>query len=212
MQIQSGKLYENRTWKYLYPCLKYYGSSLTAGLSNFFKLAVGVGDINNQEEVNCIYILIDTNLALTDKQRQDYKERFAKFLDWISYQDYYINDYIYDSDSHMIVLKLPTKYSDTYINFVKGEYSKMYNLAEVRDYFSYITNMKNKDLQMKQNAKLKATKSVLSKDKNYIQTFVDKVNKDFNTQADISCFQEAELDYPPKKQEEIFNFKEGEGI
>ena len=46
MQIQSGKLYENRTWKYLYPCLKVYGSTLKTYLNIFFKLAVGLGDHN----------------------------------------------------------------------------------------------------------------------------------------------------------------------
>ena len=56
MQIQSGKLYENRTWKYLYPCLKCYGPELMDFLSSFFKLGVGIGDFNIPTEGNSIFI------------------------------------------------------------------------------------------------------------------------------------------------------------
>jgi len=210
MQIQNGKLYENRTWKYLYPCLKHYGTDLNKYLASFLKLAVGLGDSNREENANSIYILFDTDLPLnTGKARQDYKDKFAKFLDWVSYQPYYVVDYIYDTNMHMLVLTIPEEHDMSYFHFVKGEYSKMYNPKSITNYFKYIS-VSNKELELKHNNKLKEVKNVFSKNKKYIQTFVDIVNKRFNTTVEAEYFQEAELDFPLEKKEEIFNYKQGE--
>lgn len=212
MQIQSGKLYENRTWRYLYPCLKNYGQELTQRLANFFKLAVGVGDLNREDDVNCIYILIDTNIPLSSsKEIQDYKNNFTSFLDWLSYQPYYVSDYVYEKNMHMIVIKLPEKHVISFSHFIKGSYSNMFSLADLRNYFSFIT-ISNKEIELEQNKKLKITKNILSKDKSYIKTFVKDVNERFKTDVEDSYFNEAELDYPPEKKEEIFNFKDVEEV
>lgn len=212
MQIQNGKLYENRTWKYLYPCLKHYGEELNKYLSSFLKLAIGLGDNNveKDEDFNSIYILLDTNLPLsTGKARQEYKDKLSKFLDWVSYQDYYISDYIFDTSMHMVVLKIPEEHNNSYFHFIKGEFSEMYNPKSITKYFKYIS-IPNKELELRHNNKLKDIKSVFNKDKKYIHVFVNRVNKDFNTDVGVEYFQEAELDYPLKKKEEIFNYKEGE--
>lgn len=212
MQIQSGKLYENRTWKYLYPCLKYYGKELMDNLAGFFKLAVGVGDSNRSDDKNCIYILIDVNISLSsDKQRESYKNRFSKFLDWLSYKDYYIDDYVFEdidnTGKHMIVLKIPSIYDTSYFNFVKGNYSSMYPLKTIREYFKYIT-ISNKEAEIRQNEKIKRTRNILTRHANYLPTFVKDVNNKFGTNVEEKYFLDAEFDYPPKKEEEIFNYKE----
>ncbi len=212
MQIQSGKLYENRTWKYLYPCLKHYGDELMDKLSSFFKVAVGVHDHNRKEDGNCIYILIDTNIPLaSDYDRQEYKRKFTKFLDWVSYKHYYVTDYIFEKDKHMIVLRLPHDYDITYINFVNGKYSKMYPQRVVNEYFKYIT-ISNKEIEDRQNSKIRTTRAILTKNKSYLPTFVDIVNKDFNTDITVEDYKDAELDYPPKKEEEIFNYSKEEEV
>ena len=131
MEIKSEKLYENRTWKYLYPCLKYYGSELSGYLTSFFKLGVGISDSNVSVEGNCIFILIDTNLTLINNvETIKYKANFSKFLDWLKYQHFYIRDYIYEDlgsgEKHMIVLKLPHRYDLSYMFFIKFKYSIMY--------------------------------------------------------------------------------------
>jgi len=208
MQIQSGKLYENRTWKYLYPCLKYYGEELTTKLSSFFKLGVGVNDYNRRESGGCIYILIDTNIALaSDADRLDYKRKFDKFLDWISYKYYYVTDYVYDKDKHMVVLKIPNDYQTSYLQFIKGNYSQMYPNRIINDYFKYI-NISNKEIEDRQNKKMRVIRSVLQKNKEYVSTFVGVVNKKYNTEVTVEDFKDAELDFPPNREEEIFNYKE----
>ncbi len=207
MQIQRGKLYENRTWKYLYPCLKEYGEELNENLKNFFKLAVGVRDYNREDKMNCLYILIDTNLALPNEmQLKDYKERFGKFLDWVKYKEYYVADYVYEKNMHMLVLKIPKAHDATYLNFITGKYSLMYNMKEVRDYFRALV-MVNKEMELKKNAEIRLTRDVLEKESSYVSTFVKIVNTRFKTNATDIDFKDAELDFPPDKKEEIFNFK-----
>ena len=119
MQIQSGKLYENKTWNYLYPCLKSYGSTLMKHLNSFYKLGVGIKDHNiDIEEGNCIYILLNTNLSSPQISLINYRENFSKFLDWIRFQPYYVIDYVYDGldkgEKHMLVLKIPDSYNKAY--------------------------------------------------------------------------------------------------
>ena len=51
MEIEIGKFYVNKTWKYLLPCMKDYGSTFTAKMSSVFKLGFGIGDslLENKE-------------------------------------------------------------------------------------------------------------------------------------------------------------------
>lgn len=212
MQIQSGKLYENRTWKYLYPCLKHYGPELMNYLTSFFKLGVGVADSNVSVEGNCIFILIDTNLVLSNSiETAKYKANFSKFLDWLKYQYFYVKDYVYEDlgtgEKHMIVLKLPHKYDLTYMSFIKGKYSQMYTQKEINDYFGYISIPSNKESEKKVNEKLSITRKILQKDLSYLKNFVEIVNKNFETNVTEKDFKDAELDYPPKLSEEMFNYK-----
>lgn len=212
MQIQSGKLYENRTWKYLYPCLKHYGPELMNYLTSFFKLGVGIADSNVSVDGNCIFILIDTNIHLANSvEIAKYKSTFSKFLDWVKYQYYYVKDYVYEDldsgEKHMIVLKLPHKYDISYMSFIKGKYSQMYEQKDINTFFGYITINSNKEAEKKINDKLDITRKILKKDSSYIKTFVDIVNRDFDTDVQVSHFKDAELDYPPKLSEEMFNYK-----
>lgn len=207
MQIQSGKLYENKTFKYLYPCLNYYGEDLMAQLSKFYKVAIGVNDFNTEKKGNCIYILIDTNIKFnTSYETGEYRKSFAKFLNWIVDKEYYVTDYIYEKDLHMVVLKIPKKFNNTYLNFVKGKYSEMYEEVLVPVYFKYITSA-SRSIQDSRNQKLKEIRDVLLRDSRYLPIFVAKVNNLYKTEATVEDFREAELDFPPKLEEETFNYK-----
>lgn len=213
MQIQRGKLYENRTWRYLFPCLRAHGEDLINQLSSFFKLAVGVRDFNREEENHCIYILIDTNLPFTSTiEIKNYKERFNSFLNWIRNKEYFVADYIYEKDMHMIVIKLPEQHLGSYVHFINGQYSRMYNLKEIREYFKHIT-IPNKEVEIKKNKKITESRNILFKDKKYVPEFVNIVNTRFKTNAKTNDFIDAELDFPPSRKEEIFNYTEvGEAI
>lgn len=213
MQIQKGKLNDNRTWRYLYPCLKIYGKELYAYLSQFIKLAVGIGDSNIETKEPCIFILIDPSVRQnTEEETMAYKYRFAKFLNWLRYQYFYKTDYVYEDldngEKHMIVLRLPYKYDLSYLSFVQGKYSKMYNKSEVLEYFKNISLPNRKDIETKINKKLEDTRKILTKSKTYVPVFAKLVNEKFDTDNPDTDFYDAELDFPPNLEEEVFNYIE----
>lgn len=205
-----GKLYENKTWTFLYPCLKYYGSDLMTYLASFFKLKVGIADKNVSIEENCIFILIDTVIPFaTETAVIKYKNNFSKFLDWLKNQYFYVKDYIYEDinngEKHMVVLRIPRKHDLTYFYFVRGEYSKMYSEKDIEEYFKFVKLPNEKIIEKRINSKLETTKKILRKDISYLETFVNRVNEDFDTDVESKYFINAELEYPPNIKEEIFN-------
>ena len=210
MQIQSGKLYDNRTWKYLYPCLRSYGPTLKGHLNTLYKLAVGVKDYNlDIEEELCMYILIDTNITTPQTSLVNYRENIANFLDWLRCQSYYVIDYMFDNEDynekHMIVIKLPKEYTKTYQKFTKGKYSEMYSHKEIGEFFPYIT-LDNKELEFKLNEKTKAIRHVLIKKSDYLPTFQKQLNEEFGVNCTLDELKDHELDFPPNMKEEMFNF------
>ena len=132
MKIQNGRLYENKTSKYLYPSLRVYKSELTEWLRSFPKLAVGINDYNFRRE-DSLFILIDTtfnsgSLAFNESNKQ----RFDIFLKWLPSKSYYVADYLFDSaNKHMIVLKFPKSYPNAMAKFKEGCYSQMYTKEEI---------------------------------------------------------------------------------
>ena len=78
MDIVIGKLYINRTVKYLVPGLGFYGPTLKTKLNLIFKLAFGVHDTllegSYLEGQKNIYILVDKLVR---------PELFQNFMDWI---------------------------------------------------------------------------------------------------------------------------------
>lgn len=212
MQVQSGKLYENKTWNYLYPCLKVYGNQLRTFLNSFYKLGVGLKDYNiDIDEGNCIYILLDTKIYSSASQSlQAYRENLSKFLEWVRFQPYYVIDYVFEGfdkgEKHMLVLRLPGSYQRSYNHFLKGRYSKMYTPKEIKELFPTITNS-NKDLETRMNTKTSKLRSILSKSAGYIDTFREILNNEFNTNLSREDIKNHELDFPPQIEEETFNYK-----
>lgn len=211
MQIQSGKLYENRTWKYVYPCLKSYGGVLKGYLNSLYKMAVTLGDSNADfEEKHCIYILVDTNISTTQTSVGSYRENLSKFLDWVRFQPYYVIDYIFDgletSEKHMIVLRIPDIYTKAVEKFKKGRYSEMYSSKEIRELFPYVS-IDNKEIETRINTKTKQVRNVLTKNKEYLPIFQKQVNEEFGVKCSLKDLEDHELDFPPVLKEEIFNFE-----
>lgn len=206
MQIQNGKLYENRTWLYLYPSLRFYGDELMVKLGSFFKLAVGVGDVNYQKKGNCIFILFHLELPFSDRRLEKYKQDFANFLSWLSYKPYYVGDYVYNEaeSQHMVVIKLPKSVDSAYLDFVAGRYSKMYTDKQV-DYFFHIEDSREPGVDVR-NKRFDKVRKVFKKDKEVLVEFVKEVNTRFKTNVPIEKFEKADIDYPPNKEEEIFNY------
>lgn len=194
MEIVIGRLYINRTVKYLVPGLSFYGPTLKTKLNLVFKLAFGIHDTllegSYLEGQKNIYILVDKLVR---------PELFQNFMNWIKNQEYYVTDYVYDSilenhsRKHMIVLAYPPSMGDCYDKFLLGKYSKMYTRQEITSYFA-------------EEAKLE-TRQVLMKTVHAKHRFVSLVKTTFGTQLEEQDFLTGswEYDLPPNTEEEFFN-------
>lgn len=185
-KISKRPILANKTRKYLLPCLKEYGRDFTSKLESVYKVAVGIGDIivSNRgiKHEKHIFILASSSIA---------RDFFIDFLEWIRDEDMYEDDYVFGniqtSELHMIVIKLPTKYYDTYETFKLGSYSKMYSAKEVEALFS----------------KKPQFRKVVIKDHDYRISFVKELNEMFGSSISPEEY-DGELDLPPDKNE-VFN-------
>lgn len=210
MKIQNGKLYENKTWKFLFPCLRAYGEDVINKFNAFFKIAVGIGDFNITTQQNCLYILIDTNISLTERGLKQYKENFNLFLDWFRLQHFYVKDYLFDDSNtqgkHMLVIRVPSDYYKSYSYFLEGKYSKMYTKEQL-DVLFKIHSLPKGAVEHSQNERAKKSRDILERKKEVVKSFVNRVNLRFKTTATYEDFKDAEVEFPIDYKEEIFNYK-----
>jgi hypothetical protein len=195
MELKVNQLYKNKTYSYLYPVLKGYGNTFINKFNPVFKLAVGVHDTlldgSTVSKSSNLYVLTDTKINET---------KFQEFKEWVTCQDYCIADYCPDSEinksrKYMFVIKIPPEYEKAYGEFLKGNYSKMYN-----------ENALNLLFQSKDSKEYK----VLTKDPKVIPLFIKKLEEEFGTQVSQEEIEDAEYDLPLVRREEIFNYKETE--
>jgi hypothetical protein len=204
LKIEAGKCFNNRTKKYLFPAIKLTNKSLFSHLEKALTiLAVGVGTYNNVESIsdNNLYVLIDVwgnfkNNSYINKNRAI--DNFYIQLNRIRSYEGYINDYSVNEHQHMIVCRLP--YENMKYYFLKGEYSKLYpSESEIEYIFSRFLGY-NKD----RKKILNPVYFILKKDDKYRPKFEEIVAEEFSYNGSLE--QDIELDFPPIKGEEIFNF------
>ena len=188
MEIKIGKIYINKTWRFLTPCLNIYGENFIQKFNSIFKLAVGVQDEYDKNKIeHCLYVLIN----------KDYQPKsFQNFLSWFKLQDYYVKDYIYDADinnyhRHMIVLKIPKEFKNSYNYFLKGQYSKMYSNVFVNKVFKNNKSRENEyEILIKSKKALKQYKNTI-----FVEFNIKKIEK-----------KPKEYCMPPERKKEIFNY------
>ena len=190
MKIETGKIYLNRTYHYLCPVLKTYGELFSAKANSITKLAFGIFDNNlegtpYQDQKN-IFILINTAVN---------PSHTLKVLEWFRYQDYYVLDYVVGETSRMLVIQYPEKLSHAYSCFLESKYSHMYTKEELAmffkkegTHFAYGVLTRNKVAMQRHIEEVKSIYDVTI-------TYREIVNEGY------------QLDFPWKKEEEIFNFK-----
>ena len=216
MEIHSGKLFKNKTWRYLYPTLKYYGPDLDNYITSFIKLSIGIGDTNVAFEEDNLFILFDVELKNHMQiNLQKYREKFQQFLHFVKIQHYYTSDYVYKYDKfstgHIVVIKIPYIFKNAMYNFIKGKYSLMYSEEQINKYFGF-RKFDNKTLEREVNKIIKSTRDVFLKDEKRKKAFIKRVNFDFDTNIKEEMFNDNfELDYPPRFSEEIFNYTPSKG-
>lgn len=202
MNIEVGKWYENKTWRFLLPCIKGHGNLFVSKFNSVFKLGVGIHDtlLDGTDLANGRNILI-----LCDKKVKP--KDFNMFLNWVKEQTYFKGDYCPDgnfktSRKHVIILEVPKEYYKSYDNFLKGEYSNMYNSKQLEFLFS-APNRKN-ELEIL-NKTSKAAENLIKKiEKEFFFEVLDTISKNDL----IDC----EYELPLVRKQEIFNCENNERV
>lgn len=192
MLIQIGSIYMNNTWKYLTPVLTEYGSEFVERFNSVWKVAVGIGDMvlikSKIRYEQHLFVLLDSKSG---------KKHFTSFMEWIKDEDMYEDDYCFDDINngrlHMVIIKLPKIGYKAIENFKHSQYSKMFTIDKVNEYFADKPDLKK----------------VIVKDKHYRFEFVKKLNHLYDTAINPEEY-EGELQLPIRKNKEYFNTKRRE--
>ena len=109
-------------------------------------------------------------------------------------------------EKHMLVLRLPDIYKESYVTFKQGKYSEMYSSKDINNLYPLIINS-NKNIEIKVNNNITNIKNVLTKNSNHLELFRKQINDEFGTNLSLNDLKDHELDLPPSQNEEIFNYK-----
>lgn len=200
MKIQIGSIYINRTRKYLFPIIKYYGKDFTKYINSLFKLGVGIGDIITNKcgihHEKHLFILVDTAASSNVS--------FGTTLKWLqnhsAYEDDYAFDAVHKGRLHMIVIRVPDECLTSIDKFKTSEFSKMYTKEQILELFDYST----KDPKTAET--YKDIQKVLIHDHNYRVDFAKKIEQEFLTEFSFKYVKpDQEFDFPILLQEEFFN-------
>lgn len=188
LKIESNSCFENKTKKYLTPLLKCYSDKIKDFYFKLQKCAFAIDDVIAVKcgirFNNCLFILvkIDNNINV-----------FNSFLNNLKKEDFYQYDYCYENillwKYHIIVVKIPNEYEQSYNYFKEGKYSKMFEKQDIKKFFV------NKE-----------TINVLMKNKEYKKDFKKKIQKEFNYNDYIPDDICEEFDIPYSKKQEILNY------
>lgn len=192
---KNNEIYQNKTWRFLCPCLLKYGDKFKEKFNLISKIAVGIYDHNiktyNLPIGKAIFLLVDTT-----ENNKYYKD----FLDYINTKPYFIGLYNYNNGLYyinqsrcsIIILKVPDNYDKAYDKFLEGKYSNMYTEEDLHNIFFI-----KKEKQREYNILCRSIKA--------LNNFTKQVNKEFNTKATTSSLIKNEYELPLKLDEEIFN-------
>lgn len=189
MNIEIGKQYTNKTWRFLVPCLKAYGDSFVSQLNRVHKLAVGIHDevfgILEDSDNRYLYILCDTEVN---------KKDYSNFVTWLSTQPYFVTKYsasLVYTRKEMLVVRIPEMFNKSYDMFLQHRFNEMFTEEEAKLLFS--TELRKKELDI-----------MLRRTSAYDE-FIKSVKEEFNTDityTDIGI----QLELPYQKHEEVFNY------
>lgn len=189
-KVTQQKIIYNKTRKFLLPCLKEYGSEFLTKFNSVYKFAAGIGDVivtqersKKPEFERHIFILLDSTIATSF---------FIEFIDWVKDEHYYVDDYVFGniqkSNYHMVILRFPEKYYDSFTTFQEGKYSKMFNSETIEKFFHNYPDVKK----------------IFIKDYNYRIVFTKRLNRLYGSTLKPEEY-DGELELPPTDETELFN-------
>lgn len=197
----------NKTRKYLYPCLQLHGKAFLTALKSLkdFKGAFIHDDDHGYEyDYPVIYILVDLTRVKKSGEILETLDTIRKLPQWVT--DYPFGDQLLGT-FHMFVFTIPDRMHGSYIEFLKGKYSNMYDFLDEEELSKLfmpiiipptITNAKiRKDLNLKNKLVVDAYQRL---------TKLPKKKEEFEDEIGCNLPENAELDYQLRPSQEIVNF------
>lgn len=203
MEIGIGKQYINKTWRFLAPTLKEYGSSFIKKFNGMHKLAMGIYDDTFEDtsvfDGRNLFILLDSYYQ--HKYTQD-------TLVGLRTQDFYVKDYPFTSNikhsrEHMLVLKVPDRYYHAYDMFLEGKYSKMYSFEECNAFYADL--LQQEYINSDDHRKLLDYDILIKRSSQVDIIFKNKIYDEFNQEIDVYDLKNMEWELPLVNKEEVFN-------
>lgn len=199
MKLDKNCFTRNRTYKYLLPTLKFYGTGVTNILNNFSKLAVGLGDkafVNMHIYPDNPTISLLINPDVNYSKRGVTEEEYLIRLDQLTKTGALHSSYSFILDETtcvMLVLNVPDIAVNAYNKFLEGKYSEMYTEKQIKFLF--------------EGDAYKEQRLVFSKDKTQHEKLLQNIEKYFNTTMTIEDFPDLsslEVDIQYQYEEEYF--------
>jgi hypothetical protein len=204
----NDEIYKNKSYDYLFPLLKVYGQGFLTRFNNLYKLGIFIGDMNyyntNPYVVPSLYIVIKTPTDNSKESSVAYWEYLEEFLNFVKHQPYFESNYMIDRDKQVFILKLPAELSNCIDQFMMGKYSQMFTKEQVMAYFTLLPN--DSVAHQEKNDKTLTIRQILLRDMGYLPTYVQKINKLYETTMTEEQMYHHEFDTPPDLKHEILNY------
>ena len=182
---EKSKIYINKTYKYLLPCIEQRDKKLIGYIKKMSPIGYFIG--YKKQSTENIYILcektdIDKQLRAYIKMEKNYRTGFTIKKG--------------SEKLWMIVLSFPRECMHSFNLFLEGFYSQMYNKNERQEFY------------FKENVK-----KILDKEEEALQDYREKLVDEFRTPKNLSLSwvkDHFNYDTPPLKSKEIFNYEKEE--
>ena len=179
----TNEPYYNRTFKFL-------GPQINRILSE--------GQLRLFDQIECItFAIYDENNPVDEFALHYIFKPEAINYSILTKTEYYIRDYPINEELHCIVYRFPI---DNIKEFILGDYTKMYTQQEIEELFiSTIEDESGIEY-------FSEVYSILVGMEEYTETFIDKINEEFDTDIAITDLKKKELDYPPLLSQEVIDY------
>jgi hypothetical protein len=120
------KCYENKTLRFLVPCLTRHGTYFIVRFNEAldYIIKIGIHDTALKEQYmdrKKVCMLLKMNITI-------YTHTFLMFM---RKQPFFITDYDFEKHEKMILFEVPPNYFNTYDSFIIGDYEKMYTIEDI---------------------------------------------------------------------------------
>jgi len=199
MEIKTGQTFQNKTLKYLFPCLKAHGEEFWECLREMKVLAAGLmtklGHPDLPLRGRNIVLIVDIS------GQWDLHLRFLGILErsGICVLDHYVLPMYLNSDKYLFILRVPEVHRHAHDMFLQGRYSEMYSFDEVMGLFPTAS----------------PERAVLLREKSAVPAFLQMLAEEHDIpleQMPDIIRNAREFDLPPKREEEILDCEKSDRV